>query len=482
MFALAWLALGPVAAQAAYANAPIEPWRANAAVEARPVPLQPGTRAVVRSGGECLRLREEPRLRAEVITCLPDGTSIMVLAALEESDGYRWQQVMFGEDTGWAADVFLEPYDGPAECSGNGTLSITKPGLSGDLPITGGVGLVVWGGGTVNGIITTAAAEGCQLASIWANRTGGGLVGFITNAPEFVNSEFLANFPGGQIAAGTPLVTICGTAARSTQAAGLAGVPVSGGPPVRTTDEGPPEVSAEAAIVVDEASGAVLFDKNAHESLPPASLTKVITAIVALEGADPNAWLTTDIDSRKMNGSSLMGLLPGDCYQLRDLLYGLMLPSGNDAALAISRYVAGSDEEFLAQMHALLNRLGLHESHFIDPHGLGGDGHTASAYDLAMLSRYAMTTIPEFRTIVATPVWRSGGTRQLVLYNVNNFLTQFEGADGLKTGYTNEAGRTLIASATRDGRRLFAVLLNAPERDDDAAALLEWAFENHEWP
>ncbi|MPZ98747.1 MAG: SH3 domain-containing protein [Dehalococcoidia bacterium] len=480
LLALLWLALGPAAAQVAYA-APMEAWRANQSVEARPVPLQPGTRAVVRSGGECLRLREAPRLEAEVITCLQDGTSVMVLAALEESDGYRWQQVLFGEDTGWAADVFLEPYDGPAECSGNGTLSLTKPGLSGDLPVQGGVGLVVWGGGTVNGILTTAAAEGCHLASIWANRAGGGLVGYITNAPDFVNSDFLAQFPGGAIAAGTPLVTICGTQARSTQAAGLAGVPVWGGAPTRSTDAGPPGISAEAAIVVDEASGAVLFDKNAHESLPPASLTKVITAIIAMEGADPNTWLTTNVDSRQMPGSSLMGLLPGDCYQLRDLLYGLMLPSGNDAALAISRHVAGSDEAFLAQMHALLNRLGLHESHFVDPHGLGGDGHTASAYDLAMLSRYAMA-IPEFRAIVATPVWTSGGSRQLVLYNVNGFLTQFKGADGLKTGYTGKAGRTLIASATREGHRLYAVLLDAPERDHDAAALLEWAFGNHTWP
>ncbi len=242
-----------------------------------------------------------------------------------------------------------------------------------------------------------------------------------------------------------------------------------------------PNVNALAAVVVDEASGAVLFDKDAHVARPPASLTKIATAILALEHGDLDAWVDVDVDSRAMHGSTVMGLLPGDRFRLRDLLYGLMLPSGNDAALAIGRYVAASDAAFVDQMNALLDRLGLRDSHFENPHGLGGRNHVTSAYDLAMLSRYAMT-LPGFHEVVNTSSWTARGSRTLSFSNVNSFLSAYAGADGVKTGYTRGAGQTLAASADRNGHRVYVVILNSATRNDDAVRLLNWAFTNFTWP
>lgn len=241
-----------------------------------------------------------------------------------------------------------------------------------------------------------------------------------------------------------------------------------------------PALSASAAVVLDEASGEVVFEQDAHRRLAPASLTKVATAMVVLEsGIGLDTVVTTDVDSTLMYGSSVMGLEPGDQFTVRDLLYGLLLPSGNDAALALGRAVAGSDAAFVAMMNDLVERLGLTDTHFANAHGLGSRDHYSSAYDLALLSRYAMTD-PTFAETVRTPSWVATGSRTIELPNVNPFLA-YPGADGLKTGYTNRAGKTLIASATRDGHRLYAVLLNAPDRDGDAWKLMDWAFDNSTW-
>ncbi|MDA1062301.1 MAG: D-alanyl-D-alanine carboxypeptidase, partial [Chloroflexi bacterium] len=242
-----------------------------------------------------------------------------------------------------------------------------------------------------------------------------------------------------------------------------------------------PAVEAAGAVLIDEASGAVLFDLNAHTPLAPASLTKIATAILAIEGSDLDGWAANQIDYRDLPGSSVMGLLPGDCFPIRDLLHGLMLPSGNDAALALAAHLAGSEDAFSASMNALVDRLGLTETRFANPHGLDAQGHLASAYDLAMLARYGMA-LPAFAETVGAPDWTTVGNRQLTLRNVNRFLASYPDADGVKTGFTGNAGRTLAASATRDGRRLYVVLLDAPSRFDDAAALLDWAFAQHRWP
>jgi serine-type D-Ala-D-Ala carboxypeptidase (penicillin-binding protein 5/6) len=153
--------------------------------------------------------------------------------------------------------------------------------------------------------------------------------------------------------------------------------------------------------VLDEASGALLYGKNADRPLPPASLTKVATAIVALESGSLDDTVAVDVDSRKMKSSTVMGLLPGDEFSLRDLMFGLLLPSGNDAALAVGRHVGGSDAEFVAMMNALAASLGLEQTHFANAHGLSARRHVSSAEDLALLARHAMS-IPEFREIVGT--------------------------------------------------------------------------------
>lgn len=242
-----------------------------------------------------------------------------------------------------------------------------------------------------------------------------------------------------------------------------------------------PAILAVAAIVIDEASGAVLYDKAGYQPLAPASLTKIATLVLALEAGSLDDWTESDVDSRTMRGSTVMGLVPGDAFTLRDLLYGLMLPSGNDAALAIGRHLAGSDVAFVERMNALVRRLGLSGCRFTNPHGLGSSEHACSAHDLAMLSRYGMSP-PGFREIVTAPHWVARGSRVIHLGNINGFLYAYPGADGIKTGYTRRAGPTIVASASRNGHRLYAVVLNSASREDDARRLLNWAFSAFVWP
>lgn len=251
--------------------------------------------------------------------------------------------------------------------------------------------------------------------------------------------------------------------------------------PVRLPGRPPPPITAAAAVVLDEASLAVLYEHDAHERRAPASLTKIATAILAAEGGDLDEVVTVDVDGLNMGRSTVMGIIPGDEFTLRDLLYGLMLPSGNDAALAIARHLSGHESVFSEEMTALAWRLGLTDSTFTNPHGLGGAGHATTAYDLAVLSRYLMT-FPDLAEIVAAKSWTAEGSRTIRMWTLNSLLHTYPGADGLKTGYTRRAGPTIAVSAVREGHRLYVVLLNAPNREAEAAALLDWAFASHVWP
>jgi D-alanyl-D-alanine carboxypeptidase len=243
----------------------------------------------------------------------------------------------------------------------------------------------------------------------------------------------------------------------------------------------PPFTTAQAALVLDEASAEVLYHKEGHTPLPPASLTKIVTAVVAIERGNLDEWVTVGVDSRRMYGSTVMGLHAGEQYTLRDLLYGLMLPSGNDAALAIARHISGSDMAFVAEMNALMNRLGLHESHFTNPHGLNAPGHVTSPYDLAMVARYAMT-LPAFREVVSTSSYEVHGTRTIELGSmISGMLAWVTGADGVKSGFTEQAGKTLVFSAIRDGHRVFVVTMNSKKLEGETAELTEWAFGNYDW-
>ncbi len=251
--------------------------------------------------------------------------------------------------------------------------------------------------------------------------------------------------------------------------------------PARTGAAPPPVPAGLAAIAVDEASGTVLYDQYGHVPLPPASLTKILTAIVALENADIDSWAQSDIESAEMVGSSVMGVHRGEWFTVRDLLYGLMLPSGNDAAVVLGRKVAGSDAAFVDMMNQFVANLGLKESSYRNAHGLTASDHVSSAYDLAMLSRYAMQN-PQFAEIVRTPTWTTSGSRAFTMGNVNSFLYTYPGADGIKTGFTWAAGPTLVASAVRDGKRVYVVVLNSQQKDLDAQSIFDWVFANYTWP
>jgi len=477
LLTLVSLMLGPLAVlPGSHARAAsVPPIDAQAPFAAR---LEPDTTAIVSADGDCLSVRAEPYLEAERLACAEDGSEVRVLDGVVEADGLTWQHVEYGGIRGWAADLYLVPSETTPVCDTRST----PPGLYGSLPAQGGPGLVTWGGGTVTGIIRAAAEQGVTPRTIWVT-SDARWIGYIVGAPAFVNRAWYEHFPGGRIPTGTALLLY--TEPPTTQTTGLSNVGVL--PPSRaeapTFVGGPaPEIDALSAIVVDEASGAVLYSHNPDTRLPPASLTKIVTTILAIERSDLDAWVRTDIDLADLDvDSSLMGLLADDCFTVRDLLYGLMLRSGNDAALAIARHVAGSDEAFVGAMNALVRRLGLTGTQFANPHGLHGDAQYSTSYDLAMLTRYAMT-LPTFAEISRSHAWTTAGSQVIDMRTLNAFLSSYDGADGVKTGWTEEAGPTLVASATRDGQRVYVVLLNAPDRNTHAAALLDWAFTDHDWP
>ena len=253
------------------------------------------------------------------------------------------------------------------------------------------------------------------------------------------------------------------------------------GEPIRQSDTPPPAVAARSVVVLDEESNTVLYERAGHERLPPASLTKIATALVALDLAPLTQRVRAVFDPASLGDSSLMGLRPGDELSLEDLLYGLMLPSGNDAALAIATGLAGSEERFVALMNARVQALGLKNTHFQNPHGLDAPGHYSSAYDLVQLARVGMRD-PRFRRIVGTRVWALRTPRAYEITNRNRLLWEYPGADGVKTGYTERAGRTLVASAVRDGHRVYVALLNSPDPFAEARRLFDWVFATFTWP
>jgi len=239
----------------------------------------------------------------------------------------------------------------------------------------------------------------------------------------------------------------------------------------------PPQLSGQAAVVVEEPCGALLYDLNGHQRLPPASLTKIVTALVAVQRAPLSAMVPVDVDGGVLNfttGSTVMGLKPGMSLPMRDLLYGLLLPSGSDAALAIATYVAGDVPAFVELMNREVQRLGLRDSQFRNPHGLDEPDHYSSAYDMAMLGRELLRR-PELAAMVAARTYQPAWNGPL-LWNNNSFLYWYPGAIGVKIGYTEQARQTLVAAAERQGRRLIASVLGSQDAVTDAGRLLDWAF------
>ena len=235
------------------------------------------------------------------------------------------------------------------------------------------------------------------------------------------------------------------------------------------------ETHAAAAVLMDAGSGRVLYEHSAHEALPIASITKLMTALVALEsGHALDERVTVLPQWTGAEGSSLY-LRPGEVLTLETLLYGLLLRSGNDAALAVAEYCAGSEEAFVARMNRRAGELGMQDTHFANPSGLDGAGHASSAYDMALLARACLDN-DILRDMVST---QSIAREGRVLTNHNKLLWRYEGCIGLKTGYTQKAGRTLVSAAEREGLTLICVTLNDPDDWADHAALLDWGFAQY---
>jgi D-alanyl-D-alanine carboxypeptidase (penicillin-binding protein 5/6) len=238
-------------------------------------------------------------------------------------------------------------------------------------------------------------------------------------------------------------------------------------------------IGARAGVVIDARTGSVLWQRRPHLRLPVASTTKILTAVLALEHLRADDVVTIGPSVPRV-APFREGLRTGEKVEAWKLLYSLLLYSGNDDALALAIASAGSRPAFLHEMNAKAHDLGMHDSHFTSPSGVIDQGNYSSAWDLAVLARYAMRN-PRFRAIVRTRVkhvpW-AAPTYAKVYVNHNHLLGSFRGADGIKTGWTTLARHCLVASATRAGVRLIAVVLDSPDADTDARRLLTMGFSS----
>lgn len=241
-----------------------------------------------------------------------------------------------------------------------------------------------------------------------------------------------------------------------------------------------PDVAVKAGLLVTS-DGTVLWGRNPNTKRPMASITKIMTAVVAMENGNVDATLTVPKLAMRI-GESTSELHAGQQVPLRLLLEDLLVKSGNDAAEAIAVDVAGSESRFVALMNAKAKALGLKNTHFANPHGLDAAGHYTTASDLGVLARYAMTK-PLFRYIVGIPDISIGtGKNAHLAPSTNVLLKTYAGANGVKTGWTNGAGYSVLASAQRNGLELYAVVLGTPSdaaRFAEARTLLDWGFAHY---
>lgn len=239
-------------------------------------------------------------------------------------------------------------------------------------------------------------------------------------------------------------------------------------------------VSAQYACVLDSLTGRVLFEKNAYTRHSMASTTKIMTALVALEHGKPEDVVTVSSHAAGTEGSSIY-LRAGEEISLSDLIYGLMLASGNDAAIAIAEHVGGTVEGFARMMNEKAREIGANNTQFKNPNGLDEEGHYTTAYDLALITRAALRN-RDFAEIVATKrktIANGGEGYGRVLSNHNKLLSLYEGCDGVKTGFTKKTGRCLVSAATRNNFQVIAVTLNAPDDWHDHTNMLNYAFSHY---
>jgi D-alanyl-D-alanine carboxypeptidase (penicillin-binding protein 5/6) len=237
-------------------------------------------------------------------------------------------------------------------------------------------------------------------------------------------------------------------------------------------------VIAQSAAVVDSYNGDILFAKNENARQYPASSTKILTALIVIESGDLDRLVTVELADTKVEPSSL-GLKPGEQYARRQMLYGLLLKSANDVAMALARDNAGSVTAFAEKMNLRAAQLGATSSHFVNPHGLHDPNHYTTAHDLVLVGRAAMQQ-PLFREIVSTIyfTWKSPSGQVDQLRNHNRLLRHFAGCNGLKTGYTRIAQQVLVSSALRGGHEVISVVLHTdkPGIWNDSKALLSYGL------
>lgn len=244
-----------------------------------------------------------------------------------------------------------------------------------------------------------------------------------------------------------------------------------------------PDVSASQAVLMDLDSGEVLFAKEAHERRPIASITKIMTALIAVESGKMEEEAVVSRKAIYTEGSSIY-LEQGEKIKIKDLVYGLMLRSGNDAAVAIAEHIGGSEEGFVCLMNEQARWLGMDNTNFMNPHGLDHEEHYSTAYDMALLTKEAMNN-EMFREVSGTVSYLSEN-RSYSWRNKHRLVTGYYSySTGGKTGYTSKSGRTLVTTAEKNGSQLIVVTLNGPNDWNDHISLFEWGFEQLEdkrWP
>lgn len=239
-----------------------------------------------------------------------------------------------------------------------------------------------------------------------------------------------------------------------------------------------PELSAHVALTYDLTSNTLLYEKDIHKRMPIASLTKIMTAIIALENEDLKKEITVSRKAAEI-GENIMGLAPGEKITLKNLLYGLLLPSGNDAAEAIAESSKFGRENFVYLMNKKTEDLGLADTRFTNPSGLEGDGKQySSAYDLLVITRYALEneTFVELVSTVEHAIPESTHHKAFHLFNDTNLLTSYPGVKGVKTGFTNEAGMCLVSYLEYKGHKIIGIILNSQNRREEMKMLLDYSL------
>ena len=241
-------------------------------------------------------------------------------------------------------------------------------------------------------------------------------------------------------------------------------------------------LTSRAALLMEKTTGQILFAQNEHEKLEPASVTKIMTLLLTMDAIDSGALAYDDVVTVSANAAGMGGsqvfLAEGEQITVEELLKCVCVSSGNDAAVALAEKVAGVTELFVEQMNNRARGLGMDDTHFVNPTGLTAEGHVTSAHDIALMSRELLTKHPDIRSF--TTIWTDssrGGAFDLA--NTNKLIRRYDGATGLKTGYTASAGYCISATAAREGMELIAVVMKgetADKRNADAKALLNYGF------